>query len=130
MRAGRPILSGRRTESAGERLRAAILDVYELDAGEVVLLDQVASLCDALARVNDQVAGLEELTTVGSAGQTIEHPLLRAQRSYSVTLARLVEAMRLPAPGASPDEPGESAVTLAARRAANARWEKARAADG
>lgn len=123
-------MSDKASESAGERLKAAILAVYQLDSGELVLLDQVVALCDVLVRVNEQVAALEDLTAVGSAGQTIEHPLLRAQRSYSVTLAKLVEAMRLPAPGASPDEEGESAVTLAARRAANARWAKARAADG
>ena len=115
------------TDSAGGRLKAAIEATYELDAGEVVLLDQVVELCDALAKVNEAVAELEDLTTVGSAGQTIEHPLLRAQRSYSVTLAKLVEAMRLPPPGANPDEEGESAVTLQARRAARARWEKEKA---
>lgn len=112
--------------SSGEKLRAKILAVYELDAGELVLLDQVVELCDALARVNSQVAQLESLTSEGSAGQVVEHPLLMAQRSHSTVLARLIEAMRLPAPGASDDTEGESRVTLQARRAARARWDKAR----
>lgn len=112
-------------ESSGSKLRAAILATYQLDAGELVLLDQAVQLCDALARVNDAVAQLEELTTTGSAGQVVEHPLLTAQRSYSTTLAKLVEAMRLPTPGAAEEDEGESKVTLQARRAARARWEKA-----
>lgn len=118
------------TESSGSRLKAAIQKTYELDAGETVLLDQAVELCDALARVNLQVAQLPELTTTGSAGQTVEHPLLVAQRSYSLTLARLVEAMKLPVPGAVDDEAGESRVTLQARRAARARWDKERGKHG
>ncbi len=114
------------TESAGSKLRAAILATYELDAGETVLLDQVVEVADTLARINAQVAELPDLMSVGSTGQEVEHPLLRAQRSTSLALARLVEALKLPPPGAAEDESGESVVTLAARRAARARWEKAR----
>ena len=114
-------------DSPGERLRSAILDTYTLDAGEIVLLDQVVEVCDALERVNRDVAALDELTSTGSAGQEVEHPLLRAQRDYSALLARMVEALRLPAPGAAPDDEGESRVAVLARRAARARWEKARA---
>ena len=118
------------SDSAGERLRAAILETYDLDAGELVLLDQVVEVCDALERVNRQVAELEGLTATGSAGQEVEHPLLKAQRDYSALLARMVEALRLPAPGAGEEEEGESQVTRLARKAARARWEKAKAANG
>ncbi len=34
------------TDSAGARLRAAILETYQLDAGEMVLVDQVVEVCD------------------------------------------------------------------------------------
>ncbi|MFP3881710.1 MAG: hypothetical protein ACLFWH_05265 [Actinomycetota bacterium] len=113
-------------DSPGERLRAAILETYTLDAGEMVLLDQVVEVCDALERVNRDVAALDVLTSTGSAGQEVEHPLLKAQRDYSALLARMVEALRLPAPGAAEDEEGESQITHLARKAARARWEKAR----
>ncbi len=113
--------------TAGARLKAAILATYQLDAGELVLLDHVEQLSNASARVNEAVAQLEELTTKGRAGQTIEHPLLVAQRSYSLTLAKLIEAMRLPVPGSADEETGESRVTLQARRAARARWDKEKA---
>lgn len=113
-------------ESSGSKLRAAILATYELDSGEMVLLDQVTEICDRLDQVNGAVSALTSLTTSGSAGQEVEHPLLRTQRDYSALLARLVEALRLPMPGAGDDESGESKVTLQARRAARARWEKAR----
>lgn len=117
-------------ESAGARLKAAILAVYELDQGELTLLDQVVELCDTLARVNAEVAKLESLTSEGSAGQTIEHPMLVAQRSHSLALAKLVEALRLPPPSAGEEETGESRVTLQARRAARARWEKEKMTSG
>lgn len=111
-------------QTAGARLRASVLGIYELDAGELILLDQAVALCDTLDRVNVQVEALKNLTDVGSAGQIIEHPLLRAQRSYSLALAKLVDALRLPAPGAGADEEGESKITRDARRAARARWNK------
>ncbi len=114
------------TDSAGKRLRSAVLAAYDLDAGEMVLLDQAVELADALDRVNAAVAALDDLTAEGSAGQTVEHPLLRTQRNYAMTLARVVEALRLPAPGSGDAEEGESPITLAARKAARARWEKAR----
>lgn len=111
-------------DTAGQKLRKAILATYELDVGELVLLDQVTEICDRLDQVNRAVGLLVELTTLGSAGQEVEHPMLRTQRDYSALLARLVEALRLPVPGAGEDESGESSTTLAARRAARARWDK------
>lgn len=118
------------SESAGDRLRAAITATYSLDAGELVLLDQAVELADTLERINSEVRALDELEAEGSTGQIVEHPLLRAQRSYSTTLARLVEALRLPPPGADDDTEGENPITLAARKAARARWEKAKKDNG
>jgi hypothetical protein len=119
----KPARSRRRSpETPGDRLRTAIVSQYELDPAERLLLDQAAALADALARVNAEVAAAESLAAKGSRGQLVASPLLAAQRQHAEVLARVLEALALPA---TPDEEeGEGATTRKARRAAQARWAK------
>ena len=111
-----------RAGEAGERLRKAISDAYELQPGEEELLSQASSIVDTLARIRGELEGLEpsELTVTGGNGQLIEHPLLSSQRRHSETLCRLLDTMQLP----NADDQAETMRTRKARAAAEARWKK------
>jgi hypothetical protein len=103
----------------GERLRTAILATYELNPAELLLLDQAGAVADALARLNAEVAAEQEFTGKGSKGQPVASPLLAAQRGHSEALARLPEAIALPASG---EDEGHPSASQRARRAATVRW--------
>jgi hypothetical protein len=107
------------SETAGERLRTAILDQYELNPAELLLLDEAVALADALAQLNREVAAEQTLTGTGSRGQAVASPLLAAQRQHAETLGRLLEALQLPTPG---QEEGHPSASQRARRAAMVRW--------
>ena len=110
----------KQSESAGSRLRRAVLAEYKLDPGELLLLDRAAALADVCERLDKAVAG-SPLTTTGSKGQTVANPLIHQQRKHDERLARLLEALRLP----KKDElSGASATSRAAQRAAQARWRR------
>ena len=121
----KPVRSHRKVaESPGKRLRWEVLAVYELSAAETATLDQAAELLDQLTRINDELAE-QSLTTAGSRGQVTANPLLRAAREHSDTLARLLDALHFP----SVDEgEGISVVSKQARRAAQLRWAREKAA--
>ena len=114
----------KRPESAGERLRRDVLAAYELNAAELLLLDRAAAIADTLARIDAAVAAAN-LTTTGSTGQRVAEPLLREQREHAARLASLLEAIRLPG---RDEAAGRSATSLAAQRAAHARWAKQKGA--
>lgn len=109
--------------TAGARLKAEILSSYQLDPAERVLLDQAAEIADVLTRLNRQVAAEKTLTQRGAKGNTVSHPLLLAQRRHSEVLVKVLEGLRLPAPD---EDEGESTVTRLARKAARARWDRAK----
>jgi hypothetical protein len=107
-------------ESAGARLRREVLERYELDPAEQLILDAAASAADVLARVDDAVrAG--PLTVPGSRNQLTANPLLLVQRKHSERLQRLLEALRLPDKS---EEAGLSATSRSAQEAARERWRR------
>jgi hypothetical protein len=75
-RAGR----GHRSRSAGlgRKLWRAILADYDLSPGELALLAEAAKTADVIARIDGQLAAIDDLVSVGSAGQPRPHPLLAA----------------------------------------------------
>lgn len=108
------------TDSPGAAFRTEVLELYELTPPELALLDEAVVLIDTLKRIEVQLAE-SPLTGRGSRGQQVANPLLRAQRDYTLALARVVEGLALP----MPDElEGESPTTKRARRAATIRWSK------
>lgn len=111
------------TESAGDRLRRLILEDFELDAGELVLLERACELADTCARLDAEVAA-SPLTVPGSRGQLTSNPLLLQQRKASERLQRLIEGLRLPAKG---EQVGVSRTSLQAQAAARARWARRKA---
>lgn len=113
-------------ESAGSRMRREILEQYELNPVELLLLDRAVSIADTLERIDREVAKAS-LVTVGSTGQRVAEPLLREQREHAARLASILEALRLPCP----DElTGRSSTSLSAQRAASIRWAREKANNG
>lgn len=110
----------KKPESAGARLREAVLDRYELDPAEVVLLDAAAALADVCERLDEAVAEAP-LTVEGSRGQPVAQPLLLQQRKHHERLQRLLEGLKLPAKG---ELQGASARSRAAQAAAQERWRR------
>lgn len=110
----------KKAESPGSRLKRAVLEKYELDPAELLMLDHAAELADLCARIDAAVAS-SPLTTTGSKGQVVSNPLLLQQRKGHERLQRQLEALRLPSKG---ELMGASATSLAAQRAAQSRWRK------
>jgi len=112
------------SQSPGNRLRESILADFELNAGELVLLDRAAAITDELERIEQELVE-RPLVVSGSRGQDAADPLLREHRQHAEILQRLIEAIGLPLAGF--DE-GETGTTQRARRAAQARWNRERTA--
>jgi hypothetical protein len=106
------------TESAGCALKRDILGRYDLNPGEVLLLDRAAAIADALERIDRAVAEVP-LITKGSTGQRVAEPLLREQREHAARLASLLESIALPGPN---ENVGRTSTSLSAQRAAHVRW--------
>jgi hypothetical protein len=113
----------KKPETPGSRLKAAVLEKYELDPGELLILDHAAELADLCARIDAEVAHAP-LTTAGSKGQLVPHPLLLQQRKHHERLQRQLEALRLPA---KDEVIGAATTSKSAQRAAQARWRKQKA---
>lgn len=82
----------RAPQRPGETLRAAVLDRYELEPNEVVLLD-------AAARTADIVEALQ--LVVDREGVMVDgrpHPAAVEARMQRLTLGRLLAGLRLPVP--------------------------------
>jgi hypothetical protein len=120
-------MAGRKkAESPGSRLRREVLERYELDAAEMVMLERAAELADVAARVDAAVAS-SPLTATGSMGQLVANPLLLQQRKHHERLQRELEGLRLP----QKDEiMGAKSTSRAAQRAAQQRWRRQKAGGG
>jgi P27 family predicted phage terminase small subunit len=105
-------------DAAGKRLWRAIVAEYELNPAELEALRQACHLLDQSARLVEAVAA-DELTVTGSKGQPAVNPLLGAVRQHADVILRLLQAVALPAPD---EVEGRSPASLAAQRAARARW--------
>lgn len=114
-------MAGRKQpESAGSRLKGAVLERYLLDPAEEVILDEAVAATDVCARLDAAVAEAP-LTVEGSRGQVTANPLLLAQRKHHERLQRLLEALRLPL---KDEMVGGSATSKAAQEAARERWRR------
>lgn len=80
-------------QEAGKRLWASVLDDYDLDVHEELLLLQACRCAD---RLDALAAAATEPTIVNTKGEVVAHPALVESRQQSVTLSRLLASMRLP----------------------------------
>lgn len=91
---------------------------FDLSGAELHILQEACRTLDDL----DRLAGMVETygaTVLGSQGQPVVNPALTEARGQRMALHRLVSALALP------DDDGKvtpTAVSMAARKASQARW--------
>ena len=107
---------------AGKSLWGAVTSAYGLRPDELVILEDACAATDMLAAL--ETAWVEDgkpMTTKGSMGQQVIHPLIgeiRAQRAFRDTAVARLKLPDTPAAGGA-SKPSPSG---AARKAAAARW--------
>jgi hypothetical protein len=107
----------KRTDTAGGRLKAALLADFEFAEAELVIVEEACRVADILERIETEL-GSALLLTAGSRGQAVENPLLRSARDHGAHLIKLLTALGLP----GVEDESESPATAAARKAALIRW--------
>jgi hypothetical protein len=81
--------------ATGRRLWKSVLDTYELDQHEELLLLQACRTADRLDRL-DAEASTAPVTVTNYKGDQVPHPALTESRQQALTLARLLASLRLP----------------------------------
>jgi hypothetical protein len=81
--------------AAGRRLWRAVLDEYQLDAHEELLLLQACRTVDRLDRLEEEGRNAP-VTVTNYKGDLVPHPALTESRAQALTLARLLASLRLP----------------------------------
>jgi len=104
---------------AGEALWTKVTGKYTLRADELVTLE-------AACRAADRVVAMEEergtaVTSFGSTGQLVVHPLIAEIRAHEAQISSLLAKLKLP------DEQGGEQVSQQ-RQAAQSRWASAHGA--
>lgn len=104
---------------AGEALWSKVTGKYTLRADELVTLE-------AACRAADRVVAMEEergnaVTSFGSTGQLVVHPLIAEIRAHEAQISSLLAKLKLP------DEQGGEQVSQQ-RQAAQSRWASAHGA--
>jgi hypothetical protein len=81
---------------SGLRLWESVARDYELDVHEELLLLQACRTADRLDRLEVEAAD-GPVTVANHRGDSVAHPAMIESRQQSITLARLLAALRLPA---------------------------------
>ena len=108
----------------GRRFWRDTVAEFDLSGAELHLLQEA---CRTLDQLDALAAAVERdgSMVLGSQGQPVIHPAITEARGQRLALHRLVSALALP------DDDGQttpSAVSSAARKAAQARWSRTRGA--
>ncbi len=82
--------------SAGRRLWRSALEDYQFDVHEELLLLQACRTADRLDRLEVE-ASQGTVTVTNYKGDQVAHPAMVEARQQSITLARLLAALRMPA---------------------------------
>lgn len=105
---------------AGRNLWAAIADDFELDQREQALLATACRQADDVANLEALLAA-EGLSVPGSKGQPRLSAVVSELRQGRLALAKLLDALKLPA-----EAKPETEASARARKAVNTRWDLAR----
>lgn len=87
-------MSRKRAETPGERLTAAVVDGFDLEEHELLLLRQAAATADLVEELASVVAR-EGVIVRSPQGEKV-HPALVEVRQQRIALARLLAALRVP----------------------------------
>ena len=119
----------------GRKLWRGVLSAYVLRPDERLVLESACRCADLVARLAREMEG-QPLVSVGSMGQEREHPLLSEQRQQRALMVRTLAQLKLPDLESDVQLTQAGQRSVAARRAARARWDTpsmsrwARAQDG
>lgn len=112
-------------KATGRTLWKDITGQWDLRPDELRILADACREADTIERLEK---GLEEapLTTFGSQGQEVIHPLFSEIRQHRATLAALLRQLKLSEADDEADEgtDGPMSRQAAARKAARARWSR------
>ncbi len=108
----------------GTALWDEISEAYELRLDEQRILEHACRTVDDLERLQQALAN-NEVIVPGSTGQPRTSPLIAEIRGHRQLLSRLVQQLDLPDPEAPTQR---SALSQRKAAAANARWDRVRAA--
>jgi hypothetical protein len=116
-------------QAAGRRVFREIHAEYQFDGqpDAVMLVEELARTADMVARLQRIVDDADQLRCKGSRGQDVAIPELDALRAYRQQFAALVRQLDLPQPLPPTPEPSPALKMTrheAARKAAQARWNK------
>ena len=115
--AGRTAPKGMST--AARKLWRETVSAFDLDEHEYPVLEAVCRKLDIIERIRDELEGAD-LVVRGSQGQDAAHPLLSELRMQEASYAALLKSLDLP----GGDGVEATPRTLAAQKAANARWSR------
>jgi hypothetical protein len=87
---------------AGKRLWRNTSELYELNPTETVVLGEICHILDEITMLEAALASQRSLTTKGSRGQVVAHPLLGELRQHRAILRSLVRQLGLPDPVNAP----------------------------
>jgi hypothetical protein len=104
-------------EKTGRKLWSATTDNFDLRQDELETLRAACGEADLILRMELEIAS-SELTTEGSQGQVVVHPLVQEIRQHRSTMAALLRSLKLP------DDSLNGAVSQQ-RAAAQSRWASA-----
>ena len=109
----------------GRKLWNDVVKTYELRVDELRVLEEACRESDLVDELDAELAHRLKnnlgLTTSGSTGQTVMHPLVGEIRAHRATLSRLLKDVGLP-----DDDAGDAAGkrSAQARAAVNERWRR------
>lgn len=102
-------------EKAGKRVWREILAEFDLDARELLVLEQAARQADAVTALEAEIDE-SGLVSRGSRGQMRLSTSVTELRQARLAVAKLLSELALP------DDEGQTASGRHARKAAEARW--------
>jgi hypothetical protein len=91
-------------------------ECYELNPAETVILGEICHVTDEIGQLEAALASARSLTTKGSRGQVVAHPLLSELRQHRAILRSLVRQLGLPDPVNAPVRKPKSGGRLVAVR--------------
>jgi hypothetical protein len=107
----------------GRNLWRSVVAGFELTEGDCALLLEACRCLDTVEQLQHAVADAP-LTTTGSRGQSVVHPLRAELRSERLLLAKLLLQLAVPDPDAAGSSKWDHLSTSArGRMAARARWD-------
>lgn len=108
---------------SGRAVWDEIAKVYALRPDELATLEDVCRLTDMIADLDDAWSDQgRPLTTAGSMGQLVTHPLISEIRTHRMARNALFRQLKLPDLGAAAQQPNQR------RSAAQSRWSAAHGA--